>query len=129
MISKTILFSTISAANKTYQTLQRMIDVNIDCNAITYSRSDEQTVKWLIEDNYCGVGARERIYPCLVEAIAKNKNTTIYQYNELQIEQKYLPPADWEFITRDNEGKIVDRTWWGYEDGEMNIGIYIENFL
>ncbi len=63
------------------------------------------------------------------EAIAEEENTTIYQYNELQIEQKYLPPADWEFVTKDSRGKIVDKTWWGYEDGEINIGIYIENFL
>ena len=57
------------------------------------------------------------------------KNTTTYKYNNLEIEQKYLPPADWEFVTRNNEGKVVDKTWWGYEDGKMNIGIYIENFL
>ena len=79
MISKTILFSTISAANKTYQTLQRMIDVTIDYNAITYSRSVEETVKWLIEDNYCGVRARERIYPSLVRAIAIHRLLETHQ--------------------------------------------------
>lgn len=129
MTSKTILFKTITEAERAYKTLQRMIDVTIDCNAITYNNADEETVKWLVEDNYCNVRARERIYPYLFKAIAEEENTTIYQHNELQIEQKYLPPADWEFITRDGEGKIVDKTWWGYEDGRISIGMYIENFL
>ena len=111
MTSKTILFATVAAAVEAYKTLQAMIDVTIDCNAITYNRLDEETVRWLVEDNYCNVGVRERIYPYPVEAIALTSDTTIYQYNELQIEQKYLPPADWEFVTKDNKGEIVDRTW------------------
>ena len=94
MTSKTILFKTIAAADEIYKTLQAMIDVTIDCNAITYNNADEEVVRWLVEDYYCDVGARERIYPYLVKAIALTEDTTIYQYNELQIEQKYLPPAD-----------------------------------
>ena len=62
MTSKIVLFSTISAANKAYNILQKMLDVAIDCNAITYNIRDEETFKWLVKDNYCGVGARERIY-------------------------------------------------------------------
>lgn len=129
MTSKTILFKTITEAERAYNTLQRMIDATIGCNAITYNSSDEETVKWLVESYYCRVGARERIYPYLVKAIALTSDTTTYQYNELQIEQKYLPPADWEFVTKNSEGKIIDKTWWGYEDGRISIGIYIENFL
>ena len=94
MTSKTILFETIAAAERAYNTLQRMIDVTIDCNAITYNSSDEEVVRWLVEGYYCRVGARKRIYPYPVEAIAKTENTTTYKYNNLEIEQKYLPPAD-----------------------------------
>jgi hypothetical protein len=129
MTFKTILFTAVAAADEAYKTLIAMIDVTLDCNAITYNNLNEETIKWLIKDDYCRVGARERIYPYLFRAIAEDKNTTTYQYNELQIEQKYLPPADWEFTTKDIEGKIVDKTWWGYEDGKMNIGIYIDSYL
>lgn len=129
MTFKTILFENVAAAYRAYNILQPMIDVTKNCNAITYKNVDEETAKWLIEDNYCGIGARERIYPYQVKMIAKTEDTTTYQYNELQIEQKYLPPADWEFITTDIKGKIIDKAWWGYEDGKMNIGMYIENFL
>jgi hypothetical protein len=129
MRAKTILFATITAAREAYDILQPMIDVVLDCNAITYNSSDFETVGWLIEDNYCEVGARARIYPYPVKAIAKFEDTTIYQYHELQIEQKYLPPADWEFTTRNSVGEIIDKTWWGYEDGRMSVGSYIENFI
>lgn len=54
-----------------------MINVTIDCNAITYNNIDEETVKWLVEDYYCNVGVRKRIYSYSVEAIAKHSNTTI----------------------------------------------------
>ena len=70
MTSKTILFKTITEAERAYKTLQKMIDVTIDCNAITYNNADEEVVRWLVEDNYCNVGARERIYPYPVKAIA-----------------------------------------------------------
>ena len=45
MTSETILFSTISAANEAYKTLQLMIDVTLDCNAIIYNIEDEKTIK------------------------------------------------------------------------------------
>ena len=71
MTSKTILFATVAAAVEAYKTLQAMIDVTIDCNAITYNnRLDEETVRWLVEDYYCDVRVRKRIYPYLVKAIA-----------------------------------------------------------
>ena len=129
MTVKTILFETIAAADEIYKTLRAMIDVTIDCNAITYNRLDEETVRWLVEDYYCDVGVRKRIYPYSINIVDKSEGITTYKYEDLEIQQKYLPPADWEFVTKDNKGEIVDKTWWGYEDGEMNIGIYIENFL
>lgn len=70
LTSKTILFKTIAAADEACKTLIAMIDVTLDCNAITYNNADEETVRWLIKDDYCYVGSRERIYPYLVEAIA-----------------------------------------------------------
>ena len=90
MTSKTILFATVAAAVEAYKTLQAMIDVTIDCNAITYNSSDEEAIKWLVEDYYCNVGVRERIYPYPVKAIALTENTTTYKYNNLEIQQKYL---------------------------------------
>jgi hypothetical protein len=129
MRAKTILFSPINAAREAYDILQPMIDVVLDCNAITYNSLDEETVRWLIEDDYYEVGARAKIYPYSVKAIALTENTIIYQYNELQIEHKYLPPDDWEFTTRNSVGEIIDKTWWGYEDGRISVEIYIENFI
>lgn len=126
----TILFETITAASLAYNTLQHMIDVSLDCNAITYNETDEELVKWLVRDSYCQLGESKRVYIYPVSIISKSSDTTIYQYQDLQIEQKYLPPADWEFTTRDRRsGKIINSIWWGYEDGLIDIGMYIENFL
>ena len=129
MTVTTILFETIAAAVQAYDTLQPMIDVGLDCNAITFNEIDEELVKWLVEDDYVTVGARERVYIYPVSIISKSSNTTFYQYQDLQIEQKFIPPADWEFVTRDRFGKTINSTWWGYEDGKIDIGFYIENFL
>jgi hypothetical protein len=102
MTVTTILFETITAARKAYDTLQPMIDVSIDCNAFTYSELDEELVKWLISDRYYQAGAKKRIYPCPVSIVSMSKHTiceavsfrTLYQHQELQIEQKFIPPAD-----------------------------------
>jgi hypothetical protein len=40
MTPRTILFATITAAREAYDILQKMIDVTIDCNALTYDSSD-----------------------------------------------------------------------------------------
>ncbi|WP_036487295.1 hypothetical protein [Myxosarcina sp. GI1] len=106
-----------------------MIDASLDCNAITYNKADEELVKWLVHDSYCQAGTKERIYPYPVSIISKSDKTTLYQYQDLQIEQKFIPPADWEFVAQDGQGKIIDKTWWGYEDGSIDVGFYIENFL
>ena len=53
MTDQTILFETIDAAQSAYNTLQFMIDVSLDCNAITYNWLDAELVKWLVQDNYC----------------------------------------------------------------------------
>lgn len=129
MTVTTILFETITAARKAYDTLQPMIDVSLDCNALTYDELDEELVKWLVSDRYCQTGARERVYIYPISIISKFEKTTIYKYQDFQIEQKFIPPADWEFTTRDRSGKIINSTWWGYEDGSIDIGFYIENFL
>ncbi len=129
MTTTTILFETITIAQKAYDTLQSMINVSLDCNAVTYNKIDEELVKWLVHDTYCQAGAKKRIYPYPVSIISKSDKTTVYQYQDLQIEQKFIPPADWEFVARDSKGKIIDQTWWGYEDGHISIGVYIENFL
>ena len=97
MTTTTILFETITAAVRAYNTLQAMIDVTNDCNAITYNETDEELVKWLVRDSYCQVGAKKRVYIYPVSIISKSSESTLYQYQDLQIEQKYLPPADWEF--------------------------------
>ena len=106
-----------------------MIDVSLDCNALTFDETDEELVKWLVSDRYCQSGSKERVYIYPVSIISKYSNTTIYQYHNLQIEQKFIPPTDWEFVTRDRSGKIINSIWWGYEDGKIDIGFYIENFL
>jgi CheY-like chemotaxis protein len=53
-----ILFETITAAVRAYNTLQSMIDLTLDCNAITYNETDEELVRWLVRDRYCKVGAK-----------------------------------------------------------------------
>ncbi len=116
MTTTTILFETITPAQKAYDTLQPMIDVSIDCNAVIHNKTDEELVKWLISDRYYQAGAKKKIYSYPVGIISKFDKTTIYQYQDLQIKQKFIPPADWEFVARDSQGKIIDKTWWGYED-------------
>lgn len=129
MSNITILFESVEAATKAFTTLKPMIDVNLDCNALTFDEMDEVLVKWLVEDDYCQADARKRVYIYPVSIVSKFKNSTLYQYQDLQIEQKFVPPADWKFTTRDRLGKIIDSMWWGYEDGKIDIGFYIENFL
>ena len=47
-----------------YNTLQFVINVSLDYNAITYDQADEELVKWLVQDNYCQSDAKEKyIYP------------------------------------------------------------------
>ena len=58
----TILFETITAAEKVYHTLHPLIDLDLDDNTITYDKIDEELVKWLIQDDYCEVGASNRVY-------------------------------------------------------------------
>ena len=125
----TILFESVEAATKAFKTLKPMIEVSLDCNALTFNAIDKELVKWLVEDDYVTAGAKERVYIYPVSIISKFEKTTLYQYQNLQIEQKFIPPADWEFITKDSQGKIINSTWWGYEDGSIDIGFYIENFL
>jgi hypothetical protein len=129
MSNITILFESVEAAKEAFTTLKPMIDVSLDCNAFTFNEMDEELVKWLVKDNYCQTGAKKRIYPYPVSIISKSDKTTLYQYQDLQIEQKFIPPADWEFTTRDRQGKLINSTWWGYEDGSIDIGFYIENFV
>ena len=129
MSNITILFESVEAASIAFKTLKPMVEVSLDCNAITFDEIDEELVKWLVRDRYCQLGDKKRIYPYPVSIISKLKKTTLYQYQDLQIEQKFIPPADWEFITRDRLGKIINSIWWGYEDGSIDIGFYIENFL
>ena len=129
MSNITILFESVEAATKAFTTLKPMIEVSLDCNALTFNKMDEEAVKWLVEDNYVTAGAKERVYIYPVNIISKLEKTTLYQYQDLQIEQKFIPPADWEFVTCDRQGKTINSTWWGYEDGSIDIGIYIENFL
>jgi hypothetical protein len=129
MSDVTILFESVEAATKAFRTLKPMIDVSLDCNALTFDEIDEELVKWLVEDDYVTAGAGERVYIYPVSIVSKTDKTTLYQYQDLQIEQKFIPPADWEFVTRDRFRKTINRTWWGYEDGKIDIGFYIENFL
>lgn len=49
----TILFETITIAQSAYNTLQSMIDVSLDCNAVIYNETDSEVVKWLVRDSYC----------------------------------------------------------------------------
>ena len=129
MSDVTILFESVEAAKEAFTTLKPMIDVSLDCNALTYDEIDEELVKWLVEDGYVTAGTKKRVYVYPVSIISKSDKTTLYQYQDLQIEQKLIPPADWEFTTREPMGKIINLTWWGYEDGRIDIGFYIENFL
>ena len=62
MSDRAILFETVSAAQKAYQTLQPMIDVSLDCNAILYGKADEELVRWLSQDDYCYWGAARKVY-------------------------------------------------------------------
>ncbi len=85
MTTTTIFFETITAAQQAYDTLQPMIDVSLDCNAVTYNKADEELVKWLVHNSFCQSGAKERIYPYPVSIISKSDKTTFYQYQDLQI--------------------------------------------
>ena len=113
MSNVTILFESVEAAKEAFTTLKPMIEVSIDCNAVTYNQADEELVKWLISDRYCQSGDKKRIYPYPVSIISKSDKTTRYRYQDLQIEQKFIPPADWEFTTKDSRGKTINSTWWG----------------
>ncbi len=71
MSDVTILFESVEAAKKAFTTLKPMIDMTLDCNAITYNETDEELVKWLIRDcaprtskadRYCQAGSKERVY-------------------------------------------------------------------
>ena len=95
---------------KAFKTLKPMIEVSSDCNALTFDEMDEDLVKWLVEDNYVIAEAKRRVYIYPVSIISKFEKTTVYQYQDLWIKQKFIPPADWEFITKDSQGKIVNLT-------------------
>ena len=129
MTDITILFETIAAAEKAFAILQPMSDIIIDCNAITYNQEDEELVEWLIQDSYCRAFSCEKVYLYPINIIKKSSAGIVYQYGDLLIEQTFIPPADWEFITKNSRGEIVDKTSWSYEDGLINIGFYIEKFL
>ena len=86
MSNITILFESVEAAKEAFTTLKPMIDVSLDCNALTYSELDEELVKWLIGDceasrrhRYYQAGAKKRIYPCPVSIISMSKDATLYQ--------------------------------------------------
>ena len=123
------MFETFTAAESAYDSLKLMTEVVLDCNAVTYNQSDRELVKWLVQDKYCRAGAKDRVSLYPVALVKQSSNSTFFQYQDLQIEQIFIPPADWEFITRNSQGEIIDRTWWGYEDGYVDIGFYIEKFL
>ncbi|MDJ0899484.1 MAG: hypothetical protein QNJ55_11800 [Xenococcus sp. MO_188.B8] len=129
MASTTILFETVTAAESAYDALKLMTGVVLDCNAVTYNQADQELVQWLVQDKYCRAGAQERVYLYPVNVIEQSLNRTFFQYQDLQIEQIFIPPTDWEFIARNSQGEILDRTWWSYEDGYIDIGFYIEKFL
>jgi CheY-like chemotaxis protein len=59
MTNTTILFETVAAARFAYDTLQPMIDVSLDCNALTYNPTDKELVKWLVRENYCWSGDKK----------------------------------------------------------------------
>ncbi len=50
MSNVTILFESIEATRKAFTSLKPMIEVSLDCNAITYNETDEKLVKWLVRD-------------------------------------------------------------------------------
>ena len=110
MSDVTILFESVEAAKEAFTTLKPMIEVSLDCNALTFDGIDEELVKWLVRDCdprrrhcYYKSGSKERVYIYPVSIISKSDKTTRYRYQDLQIEQKFIPPADWEFTTRDCE--------------------------
>ena len=50
MSNTTILFESVEAATKAFTTLKPMIEVSLDCNALTYDEMDEELVRWLVCD-------------------------------------------------------------------------------
>ncbi len=53
--------------------------------------------------------AKERVYLYPVNVVEKSSKSTFFQYQDLEIEQIFIPPADWEFITRNSKGEIIDK--------------------
>ena len=92
MSNITILFESVDAATKAFKTLKAMIEVSSDCNALTFDEIDEELVKWLVKDSYVIAEARTRVYIYPASIISKFEKTTLYQYQDLQIEQKFIPP-------------------------------------
>ena len=144
MSNITILFESVEAATKAFQTLKPMIEMSLDCNALTFNEIDEELVKWLVRDceashrhRYCRLGAKKRVYIYPVSITSKLDKTTLYKYQYLWIEQKFIPPADWwrkpavvpaaraslhwEFVTRDRLEKIINSSWWDYENNNKEI--------
>ena len=65
MSNITILFESVNAARTAFTTLKPMVEVSLDCNALTYNETDEELVKWLVRDRYCQLGEKKRISPTL----------------------------------------------------------------
>ena len=123
----TILFETITAAQKAHDTLQSMIDVSIDCNAIIYNETDEEAVRWLIQDSYCQSDDRERyVYPkpIFILLVDEDPNFLILltsdyiDYKELQIFTARSEEEGWQTYCSFKPNIIVSRiaikaTEWG----------------
>jgi hypothetical protein len=121
----------LEAAQIALATLQPMIELTIDFNALTFDLQDEELVNWLVQDPFCKAFEQSQVYLHPARIIKKSDHCTTYLYQEFQIEHTFLPPTDWEFVTTSTSARkeIIDRTWWGYEDGFIDVGFYIEKIL
>lgn len=67
MSNITILFESVDAAKEAFTTLKPMIDVSLDCNALTFDEIDKASVKWLVRDRYCPLGDKKE-FPLILSA-------------------------------------------------------------
>lgn len=130
MSDRAILFETVSAAQKAYQTLRSMIDVSLDCNAVLYDKTDEKLVRWLLLDDYCYWGAARKVYlhakQKSVLLVGNNRNLLLLLKEYLNFMELLAVCAEseaeaWRFYCQDRSDIIISDIAMEKIDSDSNL--------